>query len=125
MHSQLNIILLKFSTPGRSENIVVPEEHKEFVQTKLDEVDSWLKSKSSGTPLQLDRCNPFQRRLLYQEVKNHFAEENLFMEPINKILEPNKRPERVIQISKIDKEEQKRKVSFNAFITFPEKWMTI
>jgi hypothetical protein len=103
----------------------VPEEHKDFIQSKLDEVGSWLKSENCVTPLQLDRCNPFQRRLLYQEVKNYFAEENLFMEPVNKVLEPNKRPERVIQISKINKDEQKRKVSFNALIIFPVKSLTI
>ena len=32
------------------------------------------------------------------------------MEPVNKIIEANKRPERVIQISKFDKDEQQRKV---------------
>ena len=96
-------------TPRRSENIVVPEEHKGFIQAMLGAVDYWLKSEGTRTPLQLDRCNPFQTRLLCQEVKNQFAEENLFIEPIIKILEPNKRPERVILISKIDKEEQKKK----------------
>ena len=57
----------------------------------------------------LDKCNPFQRRLLYQEVQKHFPDD-IFMEPVNKIIEANKRPERVIQISKFDKDEQQRKV---------------
>ena len=96
----------------------MPEEHKNFIQSKLDEVTTWLNSESSNIPLQLDGCNPFQRRLLYQEVKNRFSEYNLFMEPANKVVDPNKRPERVIQISRIDKEEQKRKVSNNGYGKF-------
>ena len=32
------------------------------------------------------------------------------LEPVNKVVDINKRPERVIQISKFDKDEQKRKV---------------
>ena len=102
--------MLLYRTPGRSENIPVPEEHKLFIQSKIDEVTTWLNSENSNTTLQLDGCNPFQRRLLYQEVKNIFSEYELFMEPANKVVDPNKRPERVIQISKIDIEEQKRKV---------------
>ena len=59
--------------------------------------------------MHLEKCNPFQRRLLYQEVQKRFPDD-VFMEPVNKIVEANKRPERVIQISRFDKEEQKRKV---------------
>ena len=97
------------STPGRSEYIPVPDEHKDFIETKLKEVDSWFNSEHSKIPMQLDKCNPFQRRLLYQEVQKRFPDD-IFMEPVNKIVESNKRPERVIQISRFDKEEQKRKV---------------
>ena len=100
-----------YSTPGRSDYITVPEEQNNFIQTKLEEVKLWLNSTRSDTPMQLENCNPFQRRLLYQEVKKQFADEDLFMEPVNKMAEPNKRPERVIQISKINKDEQKKKVS--------------
>ena len=100
-----------YSTPGRSDHIPVPEEQNNFIQTKLEEVKLWLNSTRSDTPMQLENCNPFQRRLLYQEVKKKFADEDLFMEPVNKMVEPNKRPERVIQISKINKDEQKKKVS--------------
>ena len=88
----------------------MPEEQNNFIQTKLEEVKLWLNS-TSDTPMQLENCNPFQRRLLYQEVKKKFADEDLFMEPVNKMVDPNKRPERVIQISKINKDEQKKKVS--------------
>ena len=76
----------------------------------MDTVNKWLKSDAKDQPIQLDRCNVFQRRLLYQEVKNHFSEEDLYMEPINKVFAPGKRPERIIQISKTNKEEQKNKV---------------
>ena len=89
----------------------MPEEQNNFIQTKLEEVKLWLDGTGSDTPMQLENCNPFQRRLLYQEVKKQFADEDLFMEPVNKTVEPNKRPERVIQISKINKDEQKKKVS--------------
>ena len=99
------------STPGRQENIPVPEEHKVFIQSKIDEVEAWLKSDNNEEPLQLEKCNVFQRRLLYQEVKNQFVGEDLFMEPVSIVVEPGRRPERVIQISKISKEDQKQKVT--------------
>ena len=80
------------------------------MQKNLDIVAAWLKSDSKYQPIQLDRCNVFQRKLLYQEVKNQFQEEELYMEPVNIVVAPGKRPERVIQISKVNKEEQKKKV---------------
>ena len=113
----IQFFVYRFSTPGRSEYIPVPEEQKDYIDSKIKEVESWFNSEDSKTPMLLDKCNPFQRRLLYQEVQKHFPDD-IFMEPVNKIIEANKRPERVIQISKFDKDEQQRKVliKFEAFI---------
>ena len=105
----LSFVFNSKSTPGRSEYIPVPEEQKDYIDTKLKEVENWFQSENSKTPMHLDKCNPFQRRLLYQEVQKRFPDD-VYMEPVNKVVDINKRPERVIQISKFDKDEQKRKV---------------
>ena len=70
-------------------------------------IEAWIMDtgQSSEEPLDLPKCNPFQRRLLYTNVKPRFPEVCLFLETV--MLEPGNK-DRFIRISKVDGDQEAR-----------------
>lgn len=61
-----------FATPtacSTNVSFIVPDEHKDFVEETITKVETWLGSDKAKEKLELDSCNAFQRRLLYNTVK--------------------------------------------------------
>ncbi len=80
---------------------VVPDDRKEMIETALAKVEAWLEDAERKEPLELDKCNAFERRLLYQTVKPKFLEKHSFhMETVVK-----EKSERVIVLTKVNEEE--------------------
>lgn len=88
------------------QDVPVPEDQREFVDATLDKIQAWMDVEDAKEPLELDNCNPFQRRLLYQSVKSKFTSNNYTMETLVK-----SRSERVLVLTKVseaDKQERER-----------------
>jgi len=88
-------------TPGNDqrENIVVPPEQEDFLKLVHDQIEKFMSSPDQT--LELPKGNAFQRRLIYQTVKQKFADVSL--QSINKT-----GGDRVIVAVKADEEERKR-----------------
>lgn len=61
--------------PGKGP-IQVPEEQKEFINTVCERVSSFIDSEGDDV-MQLDPCNGFQRKLIYQTIRNQFSSVHL------------------------------------------------
>jgi hypothetical protein len=89
------MLSFQFTSPSTVGNIPIPEDQKKFMEIILDRVESWVQAGSDGEPvLYLERCNPFQRKLIYQTLKSKYAQE-LFLETVDK------EKDKVIAVSKV------------------------
>lgn len=82
-----------------STDIVVPEDQQDFlagVKLQLEELVA-----SDEQQLDLEKCNSFQRRLIYQTARQHF--QHLSLASVQ-----NQKGDRIIRVVKADKEEQER-----------------
>ena len=52
---------------------VVPEDQKEFSEAVLTKVQKWLENPDAREPCILEKCNAFQRRIVYRHdsLRNH------------------------------------------------------
>merc|ERR1712130_457344 len=78
----------------------VPEEQEEWLEKQMAAVEQFLKTEGQETFL-MDKCNGFQRRLVYQTARERFPDTSL--SSIN-----NEEGDRVIQVLKADKDQQAR-----------------
>ena len=82
------------STPNFGQ-VPVPEDQKKFIDLVVERVETWVRSNSEAEPtLYLERCSPFQRKLIYQTLKGKFGQE-LYTETVDKD------KEKVIAVSKV------------------------
>ena len=51
---------------------------KDFVQSILTKVQVWLENSEYRSPLILEKCNGFQRRMIYSTIKPKFSEDYSF-----------------------------------------------
>ena len=67
----------------------------QFLDLVVDRVETWTRSNSeSEQTIYLERCSPFQRKLIYQTLKSKFGQE-LYMETVDKD------KDKVIAVSKV------------------------
>ena len=85
--------------------MVIPEDQQEFMDEMYKLIEAWIMDTGQNEPLDLPKCNPFQRRLLYTNVKPKFPEVGLFLETV--MLEPGNK-DRFIRISKVDGDQEAR-----------------
>jgi hypothetical protein len=71
----------------------VPEDQRNFIDSIVGRVETWIRDEPNRT-LHLEKCNPFQRKLIYQTLKTKFGQE-LFMETVDKD------KDKVIAVSKV------------------------
>ena len=82
------------STPNFGQ-VPVPEDQKKFIDLVVERVETWVRSNSEAEPtLYLERCSPFQRKLIYQALKGKFGQE-LYTETVDKD------KEKVIAVSQV------------------------
>jgi len=86
-------------TPGSREDIVIPPEQEDFLKIVHDQIDKFMSSPDQTC--ELPKGNGFQRRLIYQTVKQKYSDVSL--QSINKT-----GGDRVIVAVKADEEERKR-----------------
>ncbi|XP_071953406.1 poly(A)-specific ribonuclease PARN-like isoform X1 [Antedon mediterranea] len=91
-----------FRTPQAKGPIIIPDEHKEFINQIVAKTEQLLKD-NDRTSLQLDPCNGFQRKLIYQTMETKF-QTKLIVET-----KTGEKKERYIEITKATSEEDKRK----------------
>ncbi|XP_045497210.1 poly(A)-specific ribonuclease PARN-like isoform X1 [Colias croceus] len=78
--------------------IIIPEEHKSQIEDICKKVQDFLNSDKTEE-MEIDRCNAFMRRLLFQELGARFKEE-VFVE--TKVLENKDRVLKVTRLSSAD-----------------------
>jgi len=92
----------RLSQADQSENLKVrvPEEQEEWLEKQMAAIEQFLKTEGQESFL-MDKCNGFQRRLVYQTARERFPDTSL-----SSIA--NERGDRVIQVMKADKDQQAR-----------------
>lgn len=64
--------------------IAIPEEQQSFIDAIVEKVETWMASGLAEEPIcYLERCNPFQRKLIYQTLKSKFGGD-LYLEAVVK-----------------------------------------
>ncbi|KAJ8246481.1 hypothetical protein GJAV_G00268300 [Gymnothorax javanicus] len=93
---------LSFISPNSSKGpVVVPEEHKNFINKVVEKVEALLECSDQST--ELEPCTGFQRKLIYQTLNWKYPK-GLHVETME-----TEKKERYILISKVDEEERKRR----------------
>ncbi|XP_068632041.1 poly(A)-specific ribonuclease PARN-like [Battus philenor] len=87
------------SYSNEKDNISIPEEHKQQIEDICKKVREFL-DENKTDEMEIDRCNAFMRRLLFQELGSRFKQE-AFVE--TKILE-NK--SRILKVTRIKSEDE-------------------
>jgi len=92
----------RLSQVDQSENLKVrvPEEQEEWLEKQMAAIEQFLKTGGQESFL-MDKCNGFQRRLVYQTARERFPDTSL-----SSIA--NEGGDRVIQVMKADKDQQAR-----------------
>ncbi|XP_033105063.1 poly(A)-specific ribonuclease PARN-like [Anneissia japonica] len=91
-----------FRTPPAKGPVIIPDEHKEFINNIVSKTEALLKD-NDKTSLQLDPCNGFQRKLIYQTMETKF-QTKLIVET-----KTGEKKERYIVITKATSEDDKKK----------------
>lgn len=91
-----------YFSPMENKDIAIPEEQKDFVDRVCQMVTDF-KENEEASVLNLPPCNGFQRKLLYQTIRNKFSS-NVHLET-----KTGEKKERFIVITKISGEEDLRK----------------
>lgn len=98
-----NLIGKQKFTSQQKDCIIIPEENKKYIEDVCKQVREFVDDKKQNE-LEIDKCNAFQRRLLFQELSTRFKNE-IFLE--TKVLD-NKN--RVLKVTRLltDNDEQER-----------------
>ena len=92
-------------SPASRDPIPIPDDQRDFMDETFNMISNYLNDPNQTGSLDLPRCNPFQRRLLYSNVKAKFGPDHgIFMETVSTPTNA-----RVIRISKVNEDEQKRR----------------
>merc|ERR1719430_240884 len=93
---------VSYLLPSELENLKVrvPEEQEEWLEKRMAAIEQFLKTGGQQSFL-MDKCNGFQRRLVYQTARERFPDTSL-----SSIA--NEGGDRVIQVVKADKDQQAR-----------------
>ncbi|KAK3089306.1 hypothetical protein FSP39_002559 [Pinctada imbricata] len=87
---------------GSKGPIVITDEHKEFIEGILKSVSDFMENKESET-LELPKCNGFQRKLIYQVVRQKFTS-GIHLES-----KTGEKKQRYIVVSKVKSEDELKK----------------
>ncbi|XP_076455796.1 poly(A)-specific ribonuclease PARN-like [Babylonia areolata] len=87
--------------PGKGP-ILIPDEQKEFIDNTCEKISKFLEDSDGPKVLQLDPCNGFQRKLLYQTVRTKFSAVHLETKTGDK-------KERFIVVTKVSSDEELKK----------------
>ncbi|XP_069761188.1 poly(A)-specific ribonuclease PARN isoform X2 [Narcine bancroftii] len=91
-----------FISPNSTKGpIVIPEEHRSFIEKIVEKVEELLKDDKGS--IELDPCTGFQRKLIYQTLNWKFPK-GAHVETLE-----NEKKERYIVVSKLDDEERRRR----------------
>ncbi|XP_048408730.1 poly(A)-specific ribonuclease PARN isoform X2 [Stegostoma tigrinum] len=92
-----------FISPNSTKGpVVIPEEHRSFIEKIVEKVEDLLKDDDDGS-IELDPCTGFQRKLIYQTLNWKFPK-GAHVETLE-----NEKKERYIVISKLDDDERRRR----------------
>ncbi|MBN3318078.1 PARN ribonuclease, partial [Atractosteus spatula] len=95
-----------FISPNSSKGpFNVPEEHKDFINKVVEEVEGLLNT-AGKTSVELPPCTGYQRKLIYQTLNWKYPK-GVHVETIE-----TEKKERCILISKVDEEERKRREQY-------------
>ncbi|XP_048465642.1 poly(A)-specific ribonuclease PARN [Rhincodon typus] len=91
-----------FISPNSTKGpVVIPEEHRSFIEKIVEKVEDLLKDDNGS--IELDPCTGFQRKLIYQTLNWKFPK-GAHVETLE-----NEKKERYIVISKLDDDERRRR----------------
>ncbi|XP_072416018.1 poly(A)-specific ribonuclease PARN-like isoform X1 [Chiloscyllium punctatum] len=91
-----------FISPNSTKGpVVIPEEHRSFIENIVEKVEDLLKDDNGS--IELDPCTGFQRKLIYQTLNWKFPK-GAHVETLE-----NEKKERYIVISKLDDDERRRR----------------
>lgn len=91
-----------FISPNSAKGpVVIPEEHRSFIEKIVEKVEDLLKNDKGS--LELDPCTGFQRKLIYQTLNWKFPK-GTHVETLE-----NEKKERYIVVSKLDDDERRRR----------------
>uniref|UniRef100_UPI00398E8972 poly(A)-specific ribonuclease PARN isoform X2 n=1 Tax=Pristiophorus japonicus TaxID=55135 RepID=UPI00398E8972 len=91
-----------FISPNSTKGpVVVPEEHRSFIEKIVEKVEDLLKDDKGS--IELDPCTGFQRKLIYQTLNWKFPK-GAHVETLE-----NEKKERYIVVSKLDDDERRRR----------------
>ncbi|XP_039632480.1 poly(A)-specific ribonuclease PARN [Polypterus senegalus] len=91
-----------FISPNSSKGpVIVPEEHKVFIEKVIEKVEDLLHTEKNS--VHLEPCTAFQRKLIYQTLNWKYPK-GIHVETVE-----TKQKERSILVSKVDEEERKKR----------------
>ncbi|XP_072916357.1 poly(A)-specific ribonuclease PARN isoform X1 [Hemitrygon akajei] len=91
-----------FMSPNSTKGpVVVPEEHRSFIEKIVEKVEDLLKDDKGS--IELEPCTGFQRKLIYQTLNWKFPK-GAHVETLE-----NEKKERYIVVSKLDEEERRKR----------------
>ena len=95
-----NISTTPNRTPGGNGDIAVPSEQQTFIDSIVEKTELFVSS--NAETFDLPKCNPFQRKLIYQTLRQKFKD--VYLESVQ--LENR---DRIIRLHKLNEEQQKKK----------------
>uniref|UniRef100_A0ABM0MZ12 Poly(A)-specific ribonuclease PARN n=1 Tax=Saccoglossus kowalevskii TaxID=10224 RepID=A0ABM0MZ12_SACKO len=90
------------SPPAKMSNIPIPEEYKEFIENTCQKIKEFIEDKDAEK-LELDPCNAFLRKLIYQTAKTKFPT-GVFLDT-----QTSEKKVKYIAVAKVKEDEIKRK----------------